>query len=147
MKTYFVAFLSLILFSCHFDPTIDYRIDPILKPYVDKFFQEAEKRNKYYPKQNLIMDLYKGLQEKGAWGRSTNYGKQRVIFIDYDHFYFNHDNGYPFRNEATIFHELGHTILGRSHTQERSIMNIDKCFSDYCYDGDSTLIDELFYGS
>ncbi len=147
MKNLLTSFLLIItLSSCHFDPTIEYRVDPELTPYVEKFFSEGQKRGIILERENLVVIIYDGLEkDENVWGLSTKEGKQRVILIDKDYFEFNRDNGNPLRNESIIFHELGHAILGRGHcTGGDSIMDITSCFYTYCYTGDVGIIDELF---
>lgn len=43
MKRLSVIALSIVLLSCSEDKT-EYRIDPVLKPYLDTFYQEAAAR-------------------------------------------------------------------------------------------------------
>jgi hypothetical protein len=139
---YLVFFLFLT--SCAIDQTIEYKVNPDLMQFVDKFFQEADKRGVVLPRQNLVVTLHNNLEKMGALGRSKRIGEQRVVLIDYDYFQFNTANGYPLRNEALVFHELGHALLNQEHRNSKSIMNANSCYYSYCYDGNSELIDELF---
>lgn len=145
MKKAVIIIIAGIMVSCNFDPTIEYRIYPGLQPYIDQFFIEAEKRDRIIPKENLDLELYDGLAKKeGDWGQSQRRGQQRLVLIDKEYFDFNTENNYPLRIEAIVFHELGHALLHRGHTDAQSIMNIHLCYSDYCYERQDFILDELF---
>lgn len=137
--------LALLLSSC-IDFTTEYKIDPVLEKYVNKFFAEGEKRGDTIPKENLIVKIFDNLDdEEGVWGKSKRSGFQRIVLIDREYVEFNEQNGNPVRNEAVIFHELGHALLGRKHTDKyESIMNINSCYSTHCYTGQKEILDELF---
>lgn len=128
--------------------------------YVDTFYYEASIRDKNPRRNNLIIRLKKDLlKNTGALGVSEIKtglftDKQETILIDEDFFF----TATVYKNETVIFHELGHTLLNRGHTnQVTSIMNIEQIYSGYCYGGyfndclatieqREALLDELFFG-
>lgn len=110
----FSSFIVLVS-SCTFIDDISYRVtEPELQVIVDEFFKEAELRNVKIPKENLIV-CYNEKLRANCGGLSTNYGAQRMVQINpkfKDTRIFKH----------VIFHELGHSLLGRGHVSHPSIM-------------------------
>lgn len=121
-----VAFIFLILISCSKPETI-YRIEPELQSYVDLFFSTANDYGKHYSKDNLIVRLTHDLVKlKGGLGVTTlqyenNSLGQRTIEFDYDFWMKSTESV----RQTLSLHEFGHAYLGRSHTMDYSLMNIN----------------------
>ena len=148
MKNLFILILALAVQSCSlnsFDQHVEYRVDPLLKPYVDKFYGEGEKRGVILDRTNLIASLQFHLaKEEGKNGKFHANGDQKMITIDFDYYDIYESSPNAFRIEIIVFHELGHSI-GRKHNKKpNSIMNTE-CLSCNRYDEYRTkIIDELF---
>lgn len=135
-----------------FDQTIEYRIDPLLQPYLNEFYKQAEQRGFQYNDQyNLIMiaqDANTGRfvdQDNPKVllsGLSIMNGDQRIVYIDKQMFEFADDTA---TIEAVVFHELGHALIRRKHCNCYSIMNNDVVFDLKGYKNNrDILLDELF---
>jgi hypothetical protein len=156
MKKLSVACLFVALFACESsDPTISYNVTPELSVYVDTFFAEAEKRGIILSKENLVVQLIPQKDMPDYQGLSTKEGDQRIIKIQkelYEYYsgegcasYYDEKYG-PNRLEILMFHELGHTILGREHTDGESYMSIEFITPVIPYEEEdrTPLVDELF---
>lgn len=136
--------IPFLFCSCSLLQEPDPYIDPLVKPAVDKFFDEGRKRGYYADPSELCIRLVHGLEKRtGATGQSDKL--YRLIELDYDVIKFWHEKGYHYHIERLVLHELGHNYLGRTHTAEFSIMNTET-YNAYT-DSDSLrdiLIDELF---
>jgi len=132
----FISFLQ----SCSldsFDQQIEYRIDPLLKPYVDQFYKEAEVRGIELQRVNLIVKISTNIGSK--YGLSESINGQKVVSINSYLI-----EGNDLRLQIIIFHELGHSLLNRHHFDDvKSIMNTSPCST--CFD--EQYLDELFYAS
>ena len=137
MKNLFILILALAVQSCSlnsFDQHVEYRVDPLLKPYVDKFYEEAEKRGVELQRVNLIVLLSNEIGSK--FGLSEIKNGQKIVSINS---YLVDSN--EKRLKVIIFHELGHALLNRRHKDtQSSIMNSAPCTScDF-----ETMLDELY---
>ena len=137
MKNLFILILALAVQSCSlnsFDQEVEYRVDPLLKSYVDKFYEEAEKREVELQKVNLIVLLSNEIGSK--FGLSEIKNGQKIVSINS---YLVDSN--EKRLKVIIFHELGHALLNRRHKDtQSSIMNSAPCTScDF-----ETMLDELY---
>ncbi len=147
MKTKFIIlFTCLLLQHCiSFDQEVEYRIDPLLKPFVDKFYEEGAKRGIILQKNNLIASIDDRIIDRNNLGESRMVGDQIVVLInkrEYNRFLANGDTIYI---ERLMMHELGHALLNRSHVLSFSIMNSGSYYSEYKIDSiRNSLIDELF---
>lgn len=127
----FISFLQ----SCSlnsFDQQVEYRVDPLLKPYVDLFYEEADKRGIELQRVNLYMklDSRNKVVDPFRSGASFIQGSQKTVLIDTYSFETNTD----VQNEVLIFHELGHTLLNKSHDDsEIGIMNTYLISNDFIY--------------
>ncbi len=139
---------ALLLSSCSLFTDTEYRIHAEIQPFVDEFYQEAHKRGKNPQSSNLIFIIQKDLlkdtgglgatkTEKGGWGADP----QIRCYIDEDYFY----SADSLCVKSTVFHELGHALLKRTHNNTWSIMNSGvKCFGRK-EENEKLLIDELFH--
>lgn len=100
-------------------------IDDELKPYYQSFIEEGFKRNIDFTKNDILL-VFSSEMKPSVHGVSIDRKKDLVseIYINIDTWYFNPLNEYQkARNEVTVFHELGHAFLNRSHTNHcESIM-------------------------
>lgn len=112
MKTLIFVSFSLILFSCNL---IDFNdrgfIDPEIKPYVDSFVNEAEKRGIYIDVSELKIS-FKDLSKYNVNGRT--YPTTKRIYID-------PNKEWKWEPEALVFHEMGHLYLKRD--DEKSMVD------------------------
>lgn len=95
---------GLLLVRCCVFPVTG--IDPELKPYVDSFFDEAEKRGHH----NLRPDVLNvGFQDISGSAQGRTIYLTNTIIIDPK------SPGWEYNPEALVYHELGHLILKRDH--------------------------------
>lgn len=125
----------------------EYQIQPELQPFVDDFYQEAAKRGFKFGRDNLIVQIKSGIRERhnglAITSKDTGPGDKQIrIFIDADYYYNN-----PFECiEQTMYHEFGHALLNRGHTNTYSIMNsgVPRCWNKGDEEFRKCMIDELF---
>jgi hypothetical protein len=144
MKKLLFAFLLFV--SCtSFDQEVEFKIDPLLKQSVDKFYQEGEKRGVELQKSNLIAIVDYLAVDPSNLGEVQMVGDQIVVLINkkqYDKFLTDGDTIFV---ERLVMHELGHALLNRNHTLTFSIMNSGSYYYEYKRDSfRNALIDELF---
>lgn len=127
--------MCLLLAACtEFDVSPEYRVDELLKPYVDAFFTEASSKGIHIEKSNLIA-RFGDVGANNGWSKSEK-GQRIVEFNSYL------AEGNDLRLKIVVFHELGHSLLGRAHIDTRkSIMNTSACIN--CEIDDYYLV-ELF---
>jgi hypothetical protein len=142
MKKALLITLSFVWISCSdlTDSMNIYKIDPNVKPFVDRFFNEAAVRGKKLEKINLIVVVTDNINDPllaGAAGRTTIYdqGGQRYIYLWSGAFTWFLDQGDSAGAERLVFHEMGHAFY-RNHVDYKSIMN-PNCPSDVYRDSDS----------
>jgi hypothetical protein len=133
MKVIMVILLTAwALCSCSIDPTIEYKISPIVQAEVDKFFLEGQKRGIVIPRENLIVTVQAINNDSLMRSHSTTEGCQRVVVINPYHiarFIRGNDSHLI---EATVAHELGHALLQLKHTTtEVSLMNYEYTYTSY----------------
>lgn len=146
MKTVIILVITLIsISSCtSFDQELTYYVEPELQIHVDKFYEEAAKRNFSLEKYNLMVVFDDNLRPSGL---SKKVGDQRVVYIQRETY-----NFYMGRNEIEVIefliaHELGHALLYKPHDNiENSIMN--QSTSMHSYEGNPAkrkeMLDYLF---
>lgn len=138
---------ALLFFSCSssFDQVVEYKIDPLLKPAVDKFYAEALTRGINIQKTNLIALVDDRAVDPANLGEVQMVGDQIVVLVNkkqYERFLTDGDTIFV---ERLVMHELGHALLNRSHTSSVSIMNSGDYYYEYKRDSfRKVLIDELF---
>ena len=152
----------LCLLTCNQkEPTLSPpNIDPSLKPYVDAFYEEAQKRNISLPTNIdaiLAPEIPSDRPEACGIGQSPSFngvGDKPTIHIDSDCW----DTYNEIAKENLVFHELGHALLNRIHIEgilpngySKSIMCAGNGFDcsnlpDYgfCLDYRDYYVDELF---
>ncbi|MBZ9631901.1 hypothetical protein LB465_14020 [Salegentibacter sp. LM13S] len=119
MKRIFIILTILIFTGCSKDPLEDYDINnkessnSIFKPYLNQFKKEAEKRG--YDYTDYEIEFYLADIDGKPAGGVANFSNNE-IFIDRDNWSAIH----PTRKEELIFHELGHSILKRKHTNKQT---------------------------
>ena len=145
--------IILLLFGCDNFFETEYKVHPKLKPYVDRFYEEALNRLILIDRENLIVRFE---DMDCCSGKSIQRGNQRIVLIDYDSYTYGVDEGHDFIDpetglslgvQETVFHELGHAILFRDHENGYTIMTKDgKWNNDFNMHADKRkiLIDELF---
>lgn len=141
----YIILISLILFSCE---SYNYSVQPELKPYVDSFYQEAEKRGVKVQKDNLIIRISNDTKGNLGLTKYSSNGPQVTsqIYVNIKEDYFNKNSVQCI--ESVVFHELGHALLLRSHCDcTGSFMNVET-ERHTCYPANTTsrelLLDELF---
>ncbi len=146
--TTIIFVIATILFGCK--ESTEYRVDPRVNQYVENFFMEGEKRGHFFSRNNLIIEVIPGVGEVNKWDGLRHQAYCRVdpetgqILIKIDEQYVDSKNPSV---ECTVFHELGHGILKRSHKGNGtapSIMKGQYWTSGYPLFIRDELIDELF---
>lgn len=144
--------IALTLFSCsEFDYSNEYRIDPRLSCYVDKFFKEANEHGINIYKENLIVSI----EPVNSAGVSRVQGSQRIIIISNNAYeYFTSDNWVHNADSAyyglenLMYHELGHALLKRKHECDSCYSIMSAGLNCFTYTSECNerkiLIDELF---
>lgn len=146
--TIIFAIAAIVLFGC--EESTEYRIDSRVNQYVENFFSEGEKRGHVFKRDNLIIIVQKGVGDvnKNDGLRHQAYCKtdpetgQVTIRIDEDYVESEHPS-----IECTVFHELGHGLLKRSHgigVITPSLMKGNYWTDVFYRDMKEELIDELF---
>lgn len=136
----------LTVYGCDFIDEYQWRVDPFLQPAVDAFFNEAAARGIYIERNNLVATYGPPIPECqfDCYGVSMPEGSQRYIHIVVDSFY----NAHPEALEALVFHELGHAVLYRPHT-EPFVSIMAERFHLQTYEGKPEVrerfVDELFH--
>jgi hypothetical protein len=141
-----IILFVLLLFSCgSFDQVVEYKIDPLLKPAVDKFYAQALTRGISLQKTNLIALVDDRAVDPANLGEVNMIGDQIVVLINKKHYEIFLTDGDTIFVERLVMHELGHALLNRSHTSSVSIMNSGDYYYEYKRDSfRKVLIDELF---
>jgi hypothetical protein len=141
-----IILFVLLLFSCgSFDQVVEYKIDPLLKPAVDKFYAEALTRGINLQKTNLIAIVDNRAIDPANMGEVQMVGDQIVVLINKNQYERFLNDGDTIFVERLVMHELGHALLDRSHTSGVSIMNSGDYYYEYKRDSfRKVLIDELF---
>ncbi len=135
LHIFFCLFSALTILSCHKsnDPSL-MDIQPVFKPFWDKFLQEGQKRGISFStdQQAISIRIVGGLRKLGYTGQA-NY-ETRTIIIDSIWL-----SSTDEEKQLLLFHELGHLMLNRSHVfrylangEVESLMwttenNLDKC--------------------
>ena len=153
------SILIILLPGCRKDdPTVS--VDPELSNYTDRFYQEASLRNASLSAEfsAFLVDNIEGSQAACGRGLSPNLFPEEVtfptIFIDRDCWVELNE----ISREILVFHEMGHALLDRSHTDgvlangyQKSIMcggTEQDCsdFPDYgfCTEFREYYLDEIF---
>lgn len=128
---YLVGFLTV---SCATTKTV-YKVDPILQPYVEQF----EKIGNFKIK-NLIVKF--AVLKEEVLGQCT-YGRLPKVEINMLRV---NDKSNPAYVESIMFHELGHCILLRGHSESTdSIMYPTLMHTYYYIENYKNYISELFH--
>jgi hypothetical protein len=148
MKNILILILTTIFIQgcfSSFDQEVEYKIDPLLKPYVDTFYEEAERRGLALQRYNLIVTIDSYKIDPYNLGESRKEGDQRVVLINKKHYDRFIAEGEVRFIERLVMHELGHAVLDRRHLQTFSIMNSGSYYQEFKVDSIRTaLINELF---
>lgn len=144
----------LFTFGClsPFDQELEYKIDDRVSEEVNAFFSEAEKRNIYIDKQNLIVIVTQPggrFTKKGSEnlaGLSITQGYQRIVFISEEFVVNNQSEKRKLNIEFLIFHELGHALLYLNHIDNRDHIMNSKVNTKYSDLNRSKYLDDFFYG-
>jgi hypothetical protein len=141
-----LLFALLLFVSCtSFDQDVEFKIDPLLKPSVDKFYAQALTRGISLQKTNLIALVDDRSVDPANLGEVQMIGDQIVVLINKKHYEIFLTDGDTIFVERLVMHELGHALLNRSHTSSVSIMNSGDYYYEYKRDSfRKVLIDELF---
>lgn len=147
VKSYILILFTLSLLACNKEQSAT--VQDELKPYYDLFLIEAETRNVFLSEDELNVSLELRTLE-GSVGQCQHFSDSPdVAIIDLSAWEMADD----LKREFLIFHELGHCILGRGHTDLKdetgaclSIMHSDNtvCTMIYSESTRSGYLDELF---
>lgn len=124
-----------------------FEVDADLKYYTDKFFAEATNRGLDIRPNSLIVTLGNCSETDGVIG-ITKYKSITTVIIDKE-FFESRKLIDSLMIETIVFHELGHAVLYRDHSDNYSLMNPNKYVSDYRLNKEKriVLIDELLSGN
>lgn len=124
--------------------------DQALWTYFEQFEKEAARRNLSYNLTQLeITGVIEAISEDGVAG-TCQYGQHIYHVTIDDHFW---KNASPLKREMVVFHELGHCVLNKNHTEDAnrenvclSIMNsgTGSCQVAYTSQNRSYYLDEFF---
>ncbi len=121
-----------------------YRVDPMIKPYLENFYEIASSHGINFDRSNLVIITEYGLNSQLHYvGLTTiqSNGGQRQIEFDLE-FWEKSDESV---REVLTLHEFGHAFLGRSHNTGFSIMNPSIGATGWPKNTDHKfLLDELF---
>lgn len=150
MRYIFVVFSLISLLSCSKENN-DTRIDAGLQEYYDSFVAEAESRNIILPDSILNIKLiFTDISNSNILGQ-CNYNMDAPDVVQIDRFHWR-----TFDNETkefVVFHELGHCVLDRGHTDTvdsrgdcTSLMHssVGLCGFEFSGEKRTKYIDELF---
>jgi hypothetical protein len=121
-----VSFLFILLAECSFVDDYEYRIDPILEPYVNRFFQEAEDRGIRLSKINLVAVIEPEIPciDDGHCDAVSFRKNQRTILIAQRTIEeAKKSPGGTSVIEFVVFHELSHALLYKNHINGIHIMD------------------------
>lgn len=111
-KTICFILLSFLIFSCDKEEFTPF-IEPDLEKYVDRFFEEAEQRGIFLSKENLEVLFVDKISKETSFS-VCGYGfENRVEILNNGGCWHDHTD---IEKENFMFHELGHTLLNRLHT-------------------------------
>jgi hypothetical protein len=144
MNTKFCVISIFILTSCDLIDQNHFEVEKQLRPYVDSFYAESNKRGRHIQHENLMISFS---PLNGLAGESMDFTTIPTIHIDPTFF-----NKYSKANafsyiEYIIFHEMGHALLHRDHKDAYTIMTSNnKLLREYSNNTQTRtlLIDELF---
>ena len=121
MKRVCFILTIIILTGCSKDPYEDYDLtnkesaNLIFEPYFEQFKDEAEKRGYDFRGYNIEFYLA-DINGESAVGIGNHTAKEIII----DRYYSNWNQIDSNRKSSLVFHELGHAILKREHTNKRT---------------------------
>lgn len=134
--------LLLFLTGCLSKKDTPVNIHPELEPYVFEFIEDAKKFNKHFHLERITIDIINAPPSHVNWEAVCypNPSHPRIYF--YKKYYNLYKKRKRFNQiKATMYHELGHCILGRKHNDaetlgfKHSLMNSygisDKAFVSY----------------
>lgn len=152
----------LLLFSCKKEETIPNPIrvstESPFAEYVDRFFEEAEKRDANISRADLTVTWMDDASMDVCGYGYSNYNNTGARRVEIKPVSFCWEDRNDFEKEGLMFHELGHAVLGRNHVNnrlgnglERSMMcggnngcNQFALYSQYTPDLRTYYLDELF---
>ena len=125
-----MKYILLFLLFCCISDDPEY-IDPFLAPYYTTFQIEAGRLGINLPSKSVVL-TWKELEVD----RAHCHGGTTSIKICVNSNFFRVESEYNYKLEATIFHELGHGLLNRSHIDpidgtETSLMTVPGMREDW----------------
>lgn len=126
------------------------KVEPSVQRYVDIFYSEANARNVFPEHNNLKIVMDYSMTDYQALSCDNHVIRLNAhIFNDMFSHRLARDSAYM---GVIIFHELGHSVLGRPHCSQLSVMNAGQQGDFFrvqgiyatCEDCRKTMFDELF---
>lgn len=126
MKTIIYSILiSILISSCGFVEEIGNSsyVAPEFQPYLDKFYEEADRLGAFYHHKKVYINFSNLKDMNGLSHNDFNSGfNKKHAHIEIDRDYYNsltrNTEGYNLGIERLVFHELGHALLHRGHTND-----------------------------
>ncbi|MEQ9300567.1 MAG: hypothetical protein RIF33_18485 [Cyclobacteriaceae bacterium] len=113
MKLIYLGLLGLILLthaSCREQESLNAEVDPTFRPYLIDFIEEAALRGLNVNEPLKEVTIIFGPTQNPFWDGQCNQEEKRIIINP-----ISWENNDAAQNRLTIFHELGHCLLGREH--------------------------------
>ncbi len=113
MKLNYLGLLGLLLLaysSCEEQESPNAEVDPVFGPYLIDFIQQASVRGIPVEDSLREISIVFGPTRYLYWDGQCNPDEQRIIINP-----ISWENNTDSQNRLTIFHELGHCLLGREH--------------------------------
>lgn len=119
-NTFFICVVFLLINSCKKESNNNFivRIDPEFEPVVDSFVKAAADRGYNISITNLIIQYDSALDSRycaASNAISSTNNVQKIIYVNAKLKCWQNSR----QLETLLFHEMGHCLLGRDHTNEQ----------------------------
>lgn len=119
-KTLSILSLIFLIHGCSKNNEDSIPNPPELQAYLDRFLQEAEQLGKSYDVSKLdlrfVDEQVQGMYCGYGYTNYNNSGRQRIEIFNSEGCWSGRDD---LEKETLFFHEIGHALLGRPHTEEQ----------------------------
>jgi len=118
--------IATLFVRCSLVEEPEFKVDPLLQPYVEEFYNEMESRDIYKTKVNLIVRF-------GNENHTFHQGRQVIIEILKSQFDRYNNDVEHYLNFSIVSHEMGHALFKLKDVQgdEISLMNYSWTYTSY----------------